>query len=178
MRCKHGDDVPEGHHVLYFERRKGIRHDVETVPVTLEGLERLVGPRKKALHRHKRALLFTPVNRNDRPVFGHGDDGHVQRTGHPFGGAVARPRFGGGYCRVGHQVDVGPGDPARVVRQDDRPVHLRELGEPLRAELGVEQEPPGADREDLRAVPNQDESSHVGLEDAVQPFAQRPAWGN
>jgi len=50
------------------------------------------------------------------------------------------------------------------------PVHLRQLGEPGRAELGVKQETAGADGEDLRAVPHDDQGTHVGLQDAVQAF--------
>src|ERR1700678_2776473 len=73
-------------------------------------------------------------------------------------------------------MDIGPCNAARVVREDDRSVHLGQLGEPLRAELGVEQETPRAYGENFRTVADDDQSPHVCLEDAVQTFAQRPAW--
>jgi hypothetical protein len=70
-------------------------------------------------------------------------------------------------------VDVGPGDARRVGGQDDRAVHLRELREPLRRELRVEEEPAGADRQDLGTVTHDDERTHAGLQDAVEALAQR-----
>ena len=61
-----------------------------------------------------------------------------------------------GHVRVGHQVHVGPGDAAGVGGQDDGAVHLGQLGEPLRAEGGVEQEPARADVEHLGPVADDD----------------------
>ena len=70
-------------------------------------------------------------------------------------------------------MDVGPGDAGCVRREDDRAVHLRQLGEALRGELGVEQEAARADLEHLGPVADDDERAHVRLEDAVEPLAQR-----
>jgi len=78
---------------------------------------------------------------------------------------------------VGDEVDVGPGDPASVRRQDDRPVHLRQLGEALRSELGVEEETARADAEHLGTVPDDDERAHLRLQDAVDALPQRRAGG-
>ena len=76
------------------------------------------------------------------------------------------------------QVDVGPGDPRGVGGQDDRAVHLGQLRQPLRAELGVEQEPAGADGEHHRVVPHHHQGAPLGLEDAVETGAQRRARGH
>ena len=59
--------------------------------------------------------------------------------------------------------------------EDDRPVHLRQLRQPLRAEGGVEQEAAGADVEHLGAVADDDQRAHAGLQDAVEALAERPA---
>ncbi len=66
----------------------------------------------------------------------------------------------------------------RVGREDDRAVHLRQLGQPLRAERGVEQEPARADVEHLGPVADDDERAHLRLEHAVEALAQRGAWGD
>ena len=99
--------------------------------------------------------------------------GHVDRAGHPLGGAVAGAGLGGGHVGVGHEVHVGPGDAAGVGGQDDGAVHLGQLGQALRAERGVEQEAARADVEHLGAVADHDERAHVGLQDAVEALAQR-----
>ena len=68
-------------------------------------------------------------------------------------------------------MDIGAGDPAGVPSQDDGPIHLGQLGEALRAELGIEQEAAGADGEHVRAVPDHDERPHIGLKDPVQALS-------
>ena len=62
--------------------------------------------------------------------------------------------------------------PGAVGGEDDRAVHLRQLGEPLGRELGVEEEPAGADVQNLGPVTDDDQRAHLGLQDAVDPFAQ------
>ena len=46
------------------------------------------------------------------------------------------------------------------------------------AELGVEQEAARADGQDVRPVAHDDQRAQVGLQDAVEPFAQRLAGGD
>ena len=72
----------------------------------------------------------------------------------------------------GHEVDVGAGDAAGVAGQDDGAVHLGQLGQPLRAEGGVEQEAARADRQHLRTVADDHERAHLRPHDAVEPLAQ------
>ena len=62
------------------------------------------------------------------------------------------PGLDGGDGGVGHEMDVGPGDAVGVGGQDDGPVHLGQLRQPLRAELGVEEEPARADRQHVGPV--------------------------
>ena len=60
---------------------------------------------------------------------------------------------------------------ARIVA----PSIFGQLGQPLGAVGGVEQEPARADVEHLGAVAHDDERAHAGLEDPVEPVAQRRA---
>src|SRR4028119_80393 len=62
--------------------------------------------------------------------------------------------------------------------QDDGPVHLGQLREPLGAELGVEQEAARADGQHLGPVAHDDEPAHVGLEDPVEPLTERLTGGD
>ena len=126
-------------------RERG-RHVVEAVLVALERLQGLVGPVEQARDRLERVLLVADVDGDDRHVLGHRDHRHVDRAGHPLGGAVAGAGLRRRHVGVGHQVDVGPGDAAGVGGQDDGAVHLGQLGQPLGAEGGVEQEAARADR--------------------------------
>jgi hypothetical protein len=70
-------------------------------------------------------------------------------------------------------MHVGASNTTGVGRQDDRPVHLRQLREPLRAERGVEKEAARADVEHVRPIAHYDEGAHFRLYDAIEPFAQR-----
>ena len=108
----------------------------------------------------------------------HRDDRDVDGAGDPFGGAVAGAGLAGRDGRVGHQVDVGPGDAAGVGGEDDGAVHLRQLGQALRAEGGVEQEATGADVQHLGTVAHHDERTHAGLQDAIDALAQWLTWGD
>ncbi len=59
--------------------------------------------------------------------------------------------------------------------QDDGAVHLGQLREPLGAELGVEQETPGADGEHVGPVAHHHQGPPLGLQDAVEAVPQRTA---
>ena len=120
----------------------------------------------------ERVLLVADVAGDDRHVLGHRDHRHVDRAGDPLGGAVAGAGLGRGHVRVRHEVDVGPGDAAGVGGQDDGAVHLRQLGQPLRAAHGVEQEATRADVEHLGPVADHDQRAHARLQDAVEALAE------
>ncbi len=92
--------------------------------------------------------------------------------------SVARPGLRGGDRGLGHQVHVGPRDARSVRRQDDGTVHLGQLGEALGGVLGIEQEASGADREDGRVVPDEDQCTVLGLQDPVQPLPELGARGD
>ena len=62
--------------------------------------------------------------------------------------------------------------------EDDRAVHLGQLRQALRRELGVEQEPAGADVQDGGPVADDDERAHLRLQDAVDALPQRSAGGH
>jgi hypothetical protein len=79
-----------------------------------------------------------------------------------------------GHRRVGHQVDVGPGDAAGVCGQDDGAVHLGQLRQALRTEGSVEQEATRADVEHVGAVAHHQQPAHPRLEDAIHAGAQNP----
>ena len=69
---------------------------------------------------------------------------------------------------------------ARAIReasggQDDGPVHLGQLGQPLGAELGVEQEAARADGEHARAVAHHHQGAALGPQDPVESVTERPA---
>ena len=82
------------------------------------------------------------------------------------------------HVRVRDEVDVGPGDAAGVAGEDDGAVHLRQLRKSLRAERGVEQEPAGADVEDLGSVAHHEQRAHVRLQDPVEAVTQRLPRGD
>ena len=72
--------------------------------------------------------------------------GTVDLTGDALGGAMAGPGLRRRDVGVGDEVDVGAHDPRAVAGEDDGAVHLRQLAEALRRELGVEQEAARAHR--------------------------------
>ena len=92
--------------------------------------------------------------------------GTLQRAGDPLGRAVAGAGLAGRHRRVGHEVDVGPGDAAAVGRDDDGAVHLGQLGQPLRAVRGVDEEAARADGQ--HSGPS---STH---EQGARPWPARP----
>ena len=167
------DDVTDGDEVLDLEGGERSRDAVEPLPIALERLQRLVGPGQEAGDVLERMLLVVDVDRDDRHVLRHRDDGDVDGAGDALGRAVPGTGLGRRHVGVGHEVDVGAGDAARVAGQDDGAVHLGELRQPLRTEGGVEQEPARADVEDLGTVAHDDERALVGLEDAVESLTQR-----
>ena len=75
-------------------------------------------------------------------------------------------------------MHVGPGDARGGGGQDDGAVHLRQFGQPLGAVLRIKEEAPGADREDGGIVAHDDQRAMLGLQDAVEPFAQHGARGH
>ena len=101
------------------------------------------------------------------------DDGNVERSGDSFGGAVSGTGLSRGDVRVRDQVHVGPGNPAGVVGQNDGAVHLRQLGQALGGEGGVEQEPTGADVEDVGSVPDHDQATTTRFEDPIETVPER-----
>ena len=173
VRCSTRDDVAHRDEVLDLERGQ-LRGDLdEAVLVALEGLQGLVGPVEQPRDRLERVLLVAGVDGDDRHVLGHRDHRHVDRAGHPLGGAVPGAGLRRGHVRVRHEVHVGPGDAAGVGGQDDGAVHLRQLRQALRAEGGVEQEAARADVQHVGTVADDDERAHARLEDAVEAGAQR-----
>src|SRR6185437_4829926 len=99
-------------------------------------------------------------------------------AGDALGGAVTRAGLGGRDGGLGHEVHIGPGDARGVGGQDDRPIHLGQLGQALGRVLGVEQETAGADGEDGGVVAHDDQGPVFGLEDAVKTLPERGARGD
>ena len=170
---QHRDDVAQRDEVFHFERRERAGDRVEPGLVAAEDLERLVGAGEHARDRDERALVAAVVDRHHAHLLGHGEHRHVDLARDPLCGAVPGTRLGGRDVGVGNEVHVGACDPRAVGGEDDRAVHLRQLGQALRRELGVEQEPARADVEHRRLVTDDDQRAHLGLEDAVDPVPQR-----
>ena len=169
---QHGDDVAHRDEILHLESRQRAGDLVEAVLVALQRLQCLVGSGQQPRDRLERMLLVAHVHSDDRHVLRYRDDRHVDRPGDTFRRAVAGTGLRGRDVGVGHQMDIGAGDAAGVARQDDGAVHLRQLGETLRAEGGVEQEPARADVENLRPVAHHDQRAHARLQDAVEPLTE------
>ena len=119
--------------------------------------------------------MAAEVHRDDAHLLRHREHRHFDLAGDALGGAVPGAGLGGGDVGVGNEVNVGAGDTRPVGGEDDRAVHLGQLGEPLRREFGVEQKPAGADVEHLGLVADDDQRAHLRLQDAVDAFAQRRA---
>jgi hypothetical protein len=73
---------------------------------------------------------------------------------------VTHTGLGGGQFRVGDEMHVGPQDVVALLIEDDRSVHLRELEESLRGEVGADGEPAVAER--LNRVPVADDDERTG----------------
>jgi hypothetical protein len=165
-------DVAHRHEILDLEGRERTAHRVEPDLVAAEDLQRLVGARQHARNRLERLLRVALADRDDRHLFRDGDDGNVDLARDPFGRAVPRAGLRRRDVGIRNQVHVRPRDPRAVGGEDDRAVHLGQLREPLGCELGVEEETAGADPEHLGPVADEDERSHVGLENPVDALAQ------
>ena len=116
-------------------------------------------------------LQVVAIDGDDRHGRRHREHGNVDGAGHPLGRPVTGPGLRRRDRRVGHQVDVGPGDPRGILGQDDGAVHLGQLRQALRAELRVEQEPAGADGQHIGAVADDDQTAALGPQDAVEAVA-------
>ena len=152
------------------QRGQGV---VEAHPEALLGGQGLAGAVDQPARRLAGVLQAVAVDGDGGHGLGDGDHRHVDGAGHPLGRAVPGAGLGGGDARIGDEVHVGPGDAGGIGGQNDGAVHFGQLGQPLGAVLGIEQETPGADREDGRIVAHDDQRPVLGLQNAVEPLAQR-----
>ena len=176
-RLDHADHVAHRHRVLHLEHGQARQGHVEPAAEALHGGQGLVGAVVEPAGGLHGVLEVVAVDGDDRHGRRHRQDRHVDGPGHPLGRPVPGAGLGGGDGGLGHQVDIGPGDPGGVGGQDDGAVHLGQLREPLGAELGVEQEAARADGEHAGTVPHHDQGAPLGPQDAVQPVPQRAARG-
>jgi hypothetical protein len=175
---EHGDDVAQRHEILDLERGQRARDTVEAALVALQRLERGVRLVQQARDRLERVLLVADVHGDDRHVLRHRDHGDVDRARHALGRAMARAGLRRRDVRVRDEVHVGACDAARVARQDDGAVHLRQFRQALRAVRGIEQEAARADVEHLGPVADDDQRAHARLQDAVETLAEGLARGD
>ena len=173
-----GDDVAQRHDVLQLDAGEVGDGVVEAHLVALERLQRLVGPVEQAADVLQLVLRAAGVDVDDAHLLAGRHDRHAQRAGDPLGGAVAGAGLAGGHRRVGDEVHVGPGDAAAVGRDDDGAVHLGQLGQPLRAVRGVDEEAAGADGQHVGLVVEHEQGAGLGPHDPVDAVAQRRARGD
>ena len=88
---------------------------------------------------------------------------------------MAGAGLGRRHVGIGNQVHVGTRDAAGIGGQDDGAVHLRQLGQALRAVGRVEQEAARADVEHVGTIGHDDERALVALDHAIEPLTQRRA---
>ncbi len=143
----HRDHVTNRDDVFHLERSEVADRVVETNLVALERLQRLVGTIEQATGLLQLAFGAARVHIDHAHLLGRGDHRNVERSGDPFGGAVAGAGLAGGHRGIGHQVHVGTRDAVAVLADDDRAVHLGQLGKPLRAERRIDEKPARADRQ-------------------------------
>ena len=172
---EHGHHVAHRDGVLHLEAGQRAERVVEARAEALEGGQGLARAVDQPAGRLGGVLLVVAVDGDGGHGLGDRDDGHVDGAGHPLGRAVTGARLRRGDGGLGHQVHVGPGDARGVGGENDGAVHLGQLGEPLGAVLGIEQEPAGADREHGRIVPHDDQRPVFRLEDPVEALPQRSA---
>ena len=146
---------------------------VEPGLVALERLQRLVGPVEQPPDLLQLALAAAGVDVDDAHLLGRRHDRHVERAGDTLGGAVTGAGLARGHGRVGHEVHVGAGDAAAVGGDDDRAVHLGQLGQSLRAERRVDEEAARADRQHLGVVGQHEQRTGLGPHDPVDAVTQR-----
>ena len=172
---QHDHNIANSDSALHFKCIEIVRHFNETLFVSLECLHGLVGAIEKARDRHELMLLIAHVHRDDRHVFRDRNHRNSDGPSDSFGSAVAGARFGSGHVRLGHKVDVGPGNTAGVGSEHDGAVHLCQFRKALRAVGRIEKESARADVEHIGAVTNDDERAHARLQDAIEAFTQRRA---
>jgi hypothetical protein len=165
-------DVAHGDQVLDLERRQGAGDLVEAELVALErgqSLVRAAQDRPRVLHdvAHR-----ADVEGDDLHRLRHRDHRHAGLAGDPVRRAVSRAGLVGLDAGVGHQVDSCPQDPARVLVEDDRAVHLRQLPYARGAERDVEGEAAGGDRLHHPVVSQHDERAGPPTQDPLQALAE------
>ena len=112
------------------------------------------------------------IDGDGRHRLAHADDGVVGLTSDAIGRAVARAGLVGGQGGIGMQVYGGPQDPAGVVVEDDRAVHLGQLAQARRREVDVEREPAAREGFDGAVEPEDHECTGASAEDALESIAQ------
>ena len=135
----------------------------------------MIGAGEDARDHVERLLVALVVDGDDAHLLRHGDHGDGDLAGDTLGSAVTGSGLVGRNVRVGHEMDVRSRHAGAVGGEDDRAIHLRQLGQPLGRELGVEEEAARADIEDLGPIADDDERPHLRLQNAVDPFSERRA---
>ena len=174
----HGDDVTQRDDVLELQPGQVGDRIVEADLVPLERLQRLVGAIEQAADVLQLVLGAAGVDVDHAHLLARRHHRHLQRAGDALSGAVAGARLAGRHGRIGHQVHVGPGDAPAVGGDDDRAVHLRQLGEPLRAVRRVDQEATGADGQHVGPVVEHQQGTCLGPHDPVDAVAKRRPRGH
>ena len=151
---------------------------VEALAVLVERRQALVGLGQHRGDVLKDVLGALDVERDDVAALGDRDDQRVGLFGDALGGAVPGPRLRAEDRRVGHQLDVGPGDLGRFVVEHDRAVHLRHLVEHRRRVVDVELDPAREQEGDVVEVADDDQAAGPRVDDVVDPLAQGTAWRN
>ncbi len=173
-----GEHVVERDGAGELERRQAARDRVEAAAVLLERRQALV-----RLAEHGRDVLedvLHPllVEGDDVAAGRDRDDQRLRLLRDALGGAVAGAGLGRVDRRIRHQLDVRPGDLARIRVEDDRAVHLRHLVEQLRRVVDVETEPAGEQEGDLLRLAENDQAAGRGVNDVVDALAKRRARGD
>ena len=172
---EHGEDVVQRGAALELERGQARGDLVEARAVLVERGQRLVGLGQHDGDVLEDVLRAVDVERDDVAALGDGDDQRVGLLGDALGRAVAGAGLDREDRRVGHQLDVGPGDLGRVGVEDDRAVHLRHLVEQRRRVVDVELDAAGEEERELLGVADDDQAAGAGVEDVVDALAERRA---
>ena len=175
---QHRERVVEDAAALELEHGQPGRDLVEARAVLVERRQALV-----RLGEHRGDVLEDvlgplDVERDDVAALGDRDHQRVGLLGDALGGAVAGAGLGREDRRVGHQLDVGPGDLGRLGVEDDRAVHLRHLVEHRRRVVDVELDPAGEQVGDVLGVADDDQAAGPRVDDVVDPLAQRRPGGD
>ena len=124
------------------------------------------------------ALLAACVDVDHAHLFAGRDHGYVERSGDALSCAVAGAGLAGRDGGVGNEVYVRSCDSPALRRNDDRSVHLCQLGQPLWAVRGIDQESARADRQNVGFVAQDQQRSGFCPHYAVDAGAQRSARGD